>query len=68
VQSSFNSRNNKQQGRMTMPTTPHVMAASPSVAASLTTLSDGDAKDDVDEEAPSPVSIVACTLKQKRLA
>jgi hypothetical protein len=59
VQSSFNSRNNKQQGRMTVSATPHVMAASPSVPASPTTLSD-DANDDVEEEAP--VSSLYCPL------
>jgi hypothetical protein len=51
LQSSFDTRNNKRQGRMTVPTTPHVMAASPLFATSPTSLSD-DANDDEEEEAP----------------
>jgi hypothetical protein len=54
----LDTRNNKQQGRMTVPT-PHVMAASPSVGASPTSLSD-DANDDEEEEAP--VSSLYCRV------
>jgi hypothetical protein len=51
---------------MTVPTTPHVMAPSPSVAASPTNLSDDANDDDEEEEAPVFHSILSRVLQIRK--